>query len=125
MQLLVFSRKGEETVHVTENWEVTCGIGNVIQNKGSLGVVVVPRGAGAPPITFMTAHLAAHASKVSARNKDYQRITEQIKFNNDLILNIPIEDRVKIFEFDYDANYVNALKLKVEKAREYYETIKL
>ena len=74
MQLLVFSRKGEETAHVTETWEVTCGIGNVIQNKGALGVVVVPRGAGAPPIAFMTAHLAAHASKVSARNKDYQRI---------------------------------------------------
>jgi hypothetical protein len=32
---------------------------------------------------------------------------------------------VKVFAFDYDPDYIELLKIKIEKAREYYNTLKL
>jgi hypothetical protein len=61
----------------------------------------------------------------NSQNEDYIKECEQIKKNNNLIKDLPIEKRVKKFEFDYDANYIDILMKKIEKAREYYKTLKL
>ena len=58
-------------------------------------------------------------------NEDYIAECQQIQRNNDLIKELPIEKRVKVFAFDYDSNYIETLKGKIEKAREYYNTLKL
>ena len=58
-------------------------------------------------------------------NEDYIAECQQIQRNNDLIKELPIEKRVKVFAFDYDPNYIETLKGKIEKAREYYNTLKL
>ena len=58
-------------------------------------------------------------------NEDYIKECNQIKKNNDLIKDIAIKKRVKIFEFDYDPKYIETLKVKIERAREYYNTLKL
>lgn len=58
-------------------------------------------------------------------NEDYIKECNQIKKNNDLIKDIEIKKRVKIFEFEYNPKYIETLKIKIEKAREYYNTLKL
>ena len=58
-------------------------------------------------------------------NEDYIAECQQIQRNNDLIKELPTEKRVKVFAFDYDRNYIETLKTKIEKAREYYNTLKL
>ena len=58
-------------------------------------------------------------------NEDYIAECQQIQRNNDLIKELPTEKRVKVFAFDYDPNYIETLKGKIEKAREYYNTLKL
>jgi hypothetical protein len=58
-------------------------------------------------------------------NEDYIAQTQQIQKNNDLIKDLPIEKRVKVFAFDYDPAFIETLKIKIEKAREYYNTLKL
>jgi len=58
-------------------------------------------------------------------NKDYQQMSEQVQFNNDLILNLPIEKRVKVFEFGYDETVIEKLKLQIDKARIYYSSLKI
>lgn len=50
---------------------VSCGIGNVFGNKGSVGVAFTCAGA---ELCFLNAHLAAHTEKVKQRNADYHRI---------------------------------------------------
>ena len=58
-------------------------------------------------------------------NKDYQQMSEQVQFNNDLILKLPIEKRVKVFEFGYDETIIEKLKGQIDKARIYYSSLKL
>ena len=58
-------------------------------------------------------------------NEDYIAECQQIQRNNDLIKELPTEKRVKVFAFDYDPNYIETLKNRIEKAREYYNTLKL
>jgi hypothetical protein len=58
-------------------------------------------------------------------NEDYIKECQQIQRNNDLIKDLPIEKSVKVFAFDYDPAYIETLKNKIEKAREYYHTLKL
>ena len=69
-QLLVFVRKGS-AIDIIAEWDVTCGIGNVVANKGALGLVLR---VGSLNIGIITAHLAAHQSKVQSRNDDFTRI---------------------------------------------------
>ena len=69
-QLLVFVRKGA-TIEICAEWDVTCGIGNVVANKGALGLVLR---VGSLNLGIITAHLAAHQSKVQSRNEDFSRI---------------------------------------------------
>jgi hypothetical protein len=58
-------------------------------------------------------------------NEDYIKECQQIQRNNDLIKELPTEKRVKVFAFDYDTAYIETLKIKIERAREYYNTLKL
>ena len=52
---------------------VSCGLGNVIGNKGAVGVSFEYAGAR---MCFLNAHLAAHAENVERRNADYHRIVK-------------------------------------------------
>jgi endonuclease/exonuclease/phosphatase family metal-dependent hydrolase len=67
----VYVRKGSAAVAVCAEWGVTCGVGNVLANKGALGLVLRVGGAN---VGVLTAHLAAHQGKVQARNDDFHRI---------------------------------------------------
>ena len=58
-------------------------------------------------------------------NPDYISECQQIQRNNDLINEIPKADRVKVFEFTYDEAVIEKLKAQIEKARNYYNTLKL
>jgi len=77
IHLYVFVRK-DATPHLKRSsvvtWEVACGIGNVVQNKGALGVRMVLAGKS---LMFFTAHLAAHQSKIKERNADFWRIMKE------------------------------------------------
>lgn len=52
---------------------VSCGFGNVVGNKGGVGVSFNYAGAR---LCFLNAHLAAHKEKVKQRNADYHRIVK-------------------------------------------------
>ena len=52
---------------------VSCGLGNVIGNKGAVGVSFEYAGAR---MCFLNAHLAAHAENVAQRNADYHRVVK-------------------------------------------------
>lgn len=58
-------------------------------------------------------------------NEDYIKAAMQLEHNNNLIDKIPKEKRIKVFEFDYDAKLIKTLYEKIEKAREYYNTLSL
>lgn len=58
--------------HMTVN-HVACGIGNVFQNKGAVGIAFKVYGTS---IAFVCAHLPAHQNKVQERNSAYQRIDQ-------------------------------------------------
>lgn len=58
-------------------------------------------------------------------NQDYIDISMQIDKNNDLIKEIPANERVKVFEFPYDAEAIEKFKVQYEKALNYYNTLKL
>lgn len=58
-------------------------------------------------------------------NEDYIRAAMQVEKNNDLIKMIPKEKRIKVFNFSFDEELINTLYQKIEKAREYYNTLEL
>ena len=58
-------------------------------------------------------------------NPDYQRRVKQLQKNNDLIDLIEPKKRVKVFEIEYDADFVGKMYTQIEKARIYYLTLKL
>jgi len=58
-------------------------------------------------------------------NEDYIKLCEQIDYNNNLILQIPLNERLKIFNFEYNAEYIDKLYKKIIKAREYYKSLSL
>ncbi len=58
-------------------------------------------------------------------NEDYIAQCQQIQRNNDIILELPIEKRIKVFNFKYDAILMEKLQGKIIKAREYYKTLTL
>lgn len=69
---------------------------------------------------------ALHCEKEQSENEDYIEGAKQIEWNHrDMILEIPEIERVKIFEFNYDPEYMDKLISQVFKAREFYNTIKL
>jgi len=58
-------------------------------------------------------------------NADYIEAYNQIEHNNNLILSMPAKDRVKVFEFGYNESTIERLKIQIEKARNYYQTLKI
>ena len=56
--------------------DVACGIGNMINNKGAICVLL--RMKNSKTIALVNAHFAAHSDKVKERNADYARITQTI-----------------------------------------------
>ena len=54
---------------------VSCGIGNVIGNKGGVGISFEYAGAR---LCFLNAHLAAHTENVKQRNADFHRIVKTL-----------------------------------------------
>jgi len=55
---------------------------------------------------------------------DKDKIAEQIRKNH-TFSHLPIEKRIKVFEFEYNQYDVNKLYKTIESAREYYNSIKL
>jgi hypothetical protein len=51
---------------------------------------------------------------------DYDKQEKQIIHNNDIIKKMPLEMRIKRFEFNMDYNVVEELKVAILRAREYY-----
>lgn len=49
----------------------------------------------------------------------------QIDHNNEVIRLLPAADRIKVFEIEYDPQMIEALKERIELAREYYHTLRL
>jgi hypothetical protein len=60
----------------------------------------------------------------SDESEDYLQACEQIRSIHE-VDHIPAEHRVKVFTFPRDEEYLTELKSRVEKAREYYATLKL
>lgn len=58
-------------------------------------------------------------------NPDYLKSVAQINHNNEIIDSIPVEKRVKVFEFTRDEDYLNELYSRCEKAKEYYNKLSL
>jgi len=60
----------------------------------------------------------------SDESKDYQEAVEQL-WSIHKVNHIPAQDRVKVFEFERNEEYLTELKKRVEYAREYYSTLRL
>jgi len=57
-------------------------------------------------------------------SNDYQQAVQQL-WSIHKVDHIPAQDRVKVFHFKRDEEYLTELKSRVEKAREYYDTLSL
>ena len=58
-------------------------------------------------------------------NQDYIDHLNQVIHNNELIANLNLNDRVKVFEFDRDDNFINDMHNRALEGIEYYKTLKL
>lgn len=58
-------------------------------------------------------------------NEMYKQMCDQIDRNNDLILTIPKEKRVKVFEIAYKPEVIAELQMRIIKARQYYNSLSL
>ena len=68
--------------------DVTCGVGNVLHNKGAIGVYLKMKHKSSSDdkgtvkssrMLLITGHLAAHVKNVDARNNDYKRIISELE----------------------------------------------
>ena len=58
-------------------------------------------------------------------NKDYIKISKQLEHNHKPSKWLTAAQRLKTFEIEHDESKIELLKLKILKAREFYQTIKL
>lgn len=58
-------------------------------------------------------------------NPHFMAACEQIDKNNDLIDQLPKACRLKIFEFDFDPEKIELLKVKIESCRDFYKSLSL
>lgn len=58
-------------------------------------------------------------------NPHYIEASQQIDHNNEIIKKLAPEFRVKVFEFDFDPEKIELLKVKIQSCREYYKTLEL
>lgn len=56
-------------------------------------------------------------------NQDYIDICNQIRHNNDLIIKMPVEQRVYVIEFNRDPNFKEKAMNCITEARSYYQQI--
>lgn len=61
----------------------------------------------------------------NTQHPHYIQAVEQLKRNNDLITSLPIEKRIKVFNFALSEADVKAVETKLKKAEEFYKTIQL
>ena len=62
--------------------DVTCGVGNVLHNKGAIGLYLKMKcnsSDRSSRILLVTGHLAAHVKNVDARNADFHRIVSELE----------------------------------------------
>ncbi|KAI9603687.1 hypothetical protein KEM48_000451 [Puccinia striiformis f. sp. tritici PST-130] len=89
--LLVYARNDTVFMDIqsVRTSEASCGFFNLMNNKGAVGVRVTIRRSDASQgkgsnseevLTFVNAHLAAHDSGISARNRDYRSIVNRLLF---------------------------------------------
>lgn len=57
--------------------------------------------------------------------EDYEIAKDQIIHNNKVIEKLPIEIRIKTFDFEYNEDDIENLKEQIFRAREYYKTLKI
>jgi len=94
MQSMLFVREGiRDRVRNVVVEDVSTGIGNVVVNKGGIGVFVTLKkssvcdedygeddaGTDTECMVFINSHLAAHEGKWSERDKDFHRISEVLR----------------------------------------------
>lgn len=58
-------------------------------------------------------------------NDDYRRHLDQIMHNNNIIEKLPVENRVKVINFNCDDEVIDGIKARVQEARVYYNTLSL
>jgi hypothetical protein len=58
-------------------------------------------------------------------NKHYIKACEQIDRNNDLIEELPTGSRIKVFEFQFEPEKIEALKVRIEACRKFYDSLAL
>lgn len=58
-------------------------------------------------------------------NPHYIDIADQIDRNNNVISEIPISSRIKVFNFEYEPDKIELLKEKIEVCRKFYQTLSL
>jgi phosphatidylinositol-bisphosphatase len=76
IQLTVFVRTNiSDIVQGIEIVDVACGVGNVLMNKGAICALLRMEG---KTIALINSHLAAHQTKVEARNADFHRIMKTV-----------------------------------------------
>lgn len=61
----------------------------------------------------------------NTNNPDYLESVDQLRHNNNVILTIPKEKRVKIFDFAKDEEYCADMMRRAERAAKYYNTLSL
>lgn len=59
------------------------------------------------------------------KDEDGDKIQKEVENNHKLIESIPKDQRVKIYPFDYDPDYIKELIVRVNRARKYAKTLKL
>lgn len=57
-------------------------------------------------------------------NKDYQRMCAQIRHNNDIILTMPLEDRIKTFYVKFDESLIDKVKAQYKLGVKFYDTLR-
>jgi hypothetical protein len=64
-------------------------------------------------------------AKIRKLSYQFDNAEEIVCRNNEAILKIPTDKRIKVYEFDFNAADIERLYSRIEQAREYYEELKL
>jgi Endonuclease/Exonuclease/phosphatase family 2/RhoGAP domain len=77
----VFVRKSiMKLVSGVQSGAVACGLANIVNNKGGVGVSFL---VGDTSFLFVTAHFTAHIENVEARNADFFRINQELNLSSE------------------------------------------
>lgn len=59
------------------------------------------------------------------QNQHFLAAIDQIDRNNDLIEELPKSSRIKVFDFQYEPDKIESLKVRIEACRRFYDTLAL